>query len=151
MVCSPDWLTSDTAANVVSDKMSDQNTVFVSGEFNVRNLATETAISVDEKAYVLKLSYFNQLNKGRQDEEDKIDRLAAEKLNGWTREARLYLSKAIGVPQPNALGILRFESSDGRLSFRRQHSDVVDEIKRFNMKYIKQATYFYVDNVSSIP
>lgn len=123
----------------------DSSNFVAAGDFNRLEMKRASAAEAAGRGYVIKLSYANGKTPlaEREFHEDNIDDMALTRDTGWRREARIYVSAAAGIEEPDAVGVLYFPSPSARKEFREEETDVVEEIGQFNRRHLDSYVYLY--------
>lgn len=149
--CNTMILANENSRRILLDNFTAHgNGIVVQGDFDYWDQQHEALNKEDERAYVIKLSYFNNLTSTRESEEDAVDGLALTRSEGWKREAKIFTTQAIGIPTPDAVGILYFASVANRTHFRDTNPDILEKIGNFNKTHLAEFEYIYATSVRRV-
>lgn len=96
----------------------------------------------DKRAYVLKISHYNNLDPdGRDRALDKINALAAERVDAWKTEAFVAGLRAVGMTTPDEVVVIHYDDPQQGERFRRRNPDILEQIGAFNRKHLSEFTY----------
>ena len=96
----------------------------------------------EKSEYLIKVSYFNNLNtKARQKSLAKIGLHARKAERAWIDDAILQPRASVGVIQPDDMTFLYYPESGQGKSFRENNPELMNEIGRFNRIHVERVTY----------
>jgi len=99
-------------------------------------------VPTEESEYLIKVSYFNNLNpKSRQNGLATIDAIARKIKNGWIDDAILEPKASVGVVQPDNLTFLYYPKAGQGKSFRANNPMLMNQIGSFNQAHIERFIY----------
>ena len=123
----------------------DSSGIVLEGNF-IRKADTFAEDSVAKKrGYLIKISRFNNEIATRFSEEDKIDSDAALRPENWKGEARLRIHSAIGMPTPDEVGVIYYDTPEMMVAFRQASPDLVQRIGDFNKRHLQEQKYLYLE------
>lgn len=98
--------------------------------------------AVSERDYVLKISHYNnQSPAAREADLHRINALAGEKTDAWTNEAMISGLRAVGMPTPDEVVVIRYDDPQQGERFRGNNQDLLKEIGAFNKKHLTEYSY----------
>ena len=99
-------------------------------------------VPTEESEYLIKVSYFNNLNpKARQDNLATIDASARKIENAWIDDAILAPKASVGVIQPDNLTFLYYPKAGQGKSFRENNPELMNQIGSFNRIHVERVAY----------
>ncbi len=99
-------------------------------------------VPTEESEYLIKVSYFNNLNpKARQNSLAKIGSSARKIKKAWIDDAILEPKASVGVIQPDNLTFLYYPEAGQGKSFRENNPELMNQIGSFNRIHVERVAY----------
>ena len=94
------------------------------------------------RAYVIKLSYYSNLDPDRRERDlAAIAEMASAQPDSYRNEALIFPERAVGLPTPDEVTILFYDSPEQGQSFRDANGDILKAIDRFNGDHLLSFAY----------
>lgn len=101
--------------------------------------------AIDERAYVLKISYYNNSDPdGRERDLSRINAMAAERADAWKTAAIVSGVAAIGMKTPDEVTVIQYDNPRQGERFRDENADILEQIGAFNRSHLTEFTYISV-------
>ncbi len=124
---------------------SGQNGIVLEGDFIRKEVPFANTETAKTRGYLVKISRFNNEIAERFSEEDKIDADGKLREESWTGEARLRIKSAIGMPTPDEVGVIYYETKTSMQDFVGANPDIVDRITEFNQRHLIESNYLIIE------
>lgn len=97
---------------------------------------------VSQRQYILKLGYYNNADTdGREADLTALDVKASNRDGHWTNEAYLDVHSSIGIPTPDEVVVIHYETAEIAKKFRDSNSDILQDVGAFNNAHLTSFTY----------
>lgn len=94
------------------------------------------------REYVIKLSYYSNLDPDRRERDlAAIAEMASARPDAYRNEALIFPRRAVGLPTPDEVTILSYDSPAQGQSFRDANGDLLKAIGRFNGDHLLSFAY----------
>lgn len=124
---------------------SGRNGIVLEGDFIRKEVPFADTETAKTRGYLVKISRFNNEIPDRFSEEDKIDADGKLRDESWTGEARLRIKSAIGMPTPDEVGVIYYETKTSMQDFVGANPDIVDRITEFNQRHLIENSYLIIE------
>ncbi len=115
---------------------------FVLLEGNARWSADDLGSAVNERAYVIKLSHFNnRAPDARDDTLASVGHDVAARPHAYQNAAVIAVDRAWGIPTPDDVTVLFYRSAADGSAFREQNPDIMKRIGEFNATHVDDFVY----------
>lgn len=143
MSCRSAVLASASGRTVLGDlQKADDNLRAVEGPLLFRVEDEAGNADLTNRDYVLKISHYNNRNPAvREDDLERINALAGGRKDAWTNEAMIAGLRAVGMPTPDEVVVIRYDNAQQGARFRDNNGDVLKEIGAFNEKHLTEYSY----------
>lgn len=103
----------------------------------------ETASDVSERQYILKISTYNNVDvDARESELAKLDAVAVQLTDTYATESFVAVNHATGIPTPDEVVVLYYDSPAAGDRFRDQNGDVLNLVGAFNKAHLVNSIYY---------
>lgn len=117
--------------------------VLIEGELTLSE-AMKPAPVGKNRSYILKISYYNNVNPDRRDDDfTHIGQLKSQRPNHYQSEASINVSRAIGITTPDKISIIYYPQSQQGKQFRKNNPDILQKIGDFNKAHLTQFGYLF--------
>ncbi|WP_298259845.1 hypothetical protein [uncultured Litoreibacter sp.] len=97
---------------------------------------------VAKRQYVLKLGYYNNADVDAREQDLAALNMLAQPLDGhWINESFLQVHAATGIPTPDEVVVIHYESAEVADQFRAENADILKEVSDFNDAHLTSFTY----------
>lgn len=94
------------------------------------------------RAYVIKISRYRNLDPDRRESDlAEINALADERADSWKTEALVRGASAVGMPTPDEVVVIHYETPEQGKAFRRRNPDILERIGAFNGEHLLEFVY----------
>lgn len=104
-------------------------------------LANEPGLST--RQYILKISHYNNLDIEARDRDlREIGRLTTKRDDQYTNESYVGVTHAMGMPTPDEVVVISYQSPDHGARFRKNNPDIMALIGTFNKRHLGETIYY---------
>jgi hypothetical protein len=98
---------------------------------------------VSDRAYVLKISHYNNKNTDKREQDlGQLDKLVGALPNAFKTEAVISLNKALGMPTPDEAIIIYYDNAKSGDQFRNDNPDIMKLVGRYNDDHLDGHVYY---------
>ncbi len=97
---------------------------------------------VAQRQYVLKVGYYNNADVDAREQDLTALNMMAQSLDGrWINESFLQVHAADGIPTPDEVVVIHYESAEVADQFRAANTGILEEVSAFNDAHLTSFTY----------
>jgi len=101
------------------------------------------ASAVPGRQYILKISHYNNKNADKRDTElNQLTKEAGALADTYVTESFIAVNEAIGLPTPDEVVILYYDTPEAGDRFRKNNGDLLKKIGKFNQDHLVDAVYY---------
>lgn len=102
-----------------------------------------------DRQYILKLSYYNNSDiDRREDDLQALDEEVAPLEDRWTTEGFVGVNHAMGIPTPDELVIIYYDTAESGERFRDDNKSILGKVGAFNDAHLTKFSYLVGMNVN---
>jgi hypothetical protein len=95
-----------------------------------------------ERQYILKLGYYNNSDiDRREDDLQALNQKVTPLEDHWTTEGFVGVNHAMGIPTPDELVIIYYDTPESGERFRDNNKDILGEVRAFNDAHLTKFSY----------
>lgn len=99
--------------------------------------------AVQERSYIFKVSIYNNEDPdGRDRDLAALGKATASRPDKYQAEAVVMVSRAIGMPTPDEVTVLYYDSPEAGERFRNNNADIMDSVNAFNDRHLIDYVYY---------
>ncbi|MHA1524142.1 MAG: hypothetical protein ACTSY1_07015 [Alphaproteobacteria bacterium] len=119
-----------------------KNVRLVEGVLKRNNPGQSTPRPQGGPAYIIKLSRYTNLDpKARSRDLEKLFALASDRPDAWKNDGFIAVSKAFGMPTPDEVVIIHYDTPQQGARFRDNNLDIMKLVGAFNKRHLIEYTY----------
>lgn len=105
--------------------------------------------ALSKRQYILKLGYYNNTDVDlRENDLLALNRKVAPLEGHWTTEGFIDVNHAMGIPTPDEMVIIYYDTAKIGKQFRDQNKDILNDVGAFNDKHLTEYSYLIGANVN---
>lgn len=146
--CQADVLDSIRHRQVLASIIAaDKGAIAIEGRLLHRRADECESDASDARAYVFKLSRYNNIDPDARDRDlNGINTTAAARPDAWQTEAMVAGLRAVGMPTPDEVVVIHYDDAAQGERFRKRNPDILKRIGAFNRRHLRDFTY-----ISAVP
>ncbi|KAE9630831.1 hypothetical protein [Parasedimentitalea maritima] len=111
------------------------------GDLSLFPAASDSA-GIEERQYILKLGYYNNIDITQRDADlTTLGSIAEQRDGHWINEAFLNVDDAMGIATPDEVVVIYYETADQAIAFRDNNQDMLEKVGAFNRAHLTGFTY----------
>ncbi|MBS9716476.1 hypothetical protein ACFFUT_15755 [Pseudohalocynthiibacter aestuariivivens] len=108
----------------------------------VWNPEDDASSSVADRQYILKLSHYNNTDPDqRYGDQVALSAAGSTREDHWATEGFLSVHSARGIPTPDEIVVIHYDSPEAGDRFRDTNQDILEQVGAFNRAHLTEFTY----------